>query len=40
MKRFKLIALLALIAVPLVSVSLGGCRSHVDGDGAGVEVGN
>ena len=38
MKRFKLFAVLALIAVPLTGLSLG-CEGEVDGDGAHLEVG-
>ena len=38
MKRFKLFAVLALIAVPLTGLSLG-CEAEVDGDGAHLEVG-
>ena len=39
MKRFKLLALLALIAAPLMTLSLG-CKASADGDGAGVEIGD
>lgn len=38
MKRFKLLAVLALLAVPLTGLSLG-CEGDVDDDGAGIEVG-
>lgn len=38
MKRFKLLAILALLAVPLTGLSLG-CEGDVDGDGASLEVG-
>lgn len=38
MKRFKLLAILALIAVPLTGLSLG-CEGEVDDDGADVELG-
>ena len=38
MKRFKLLAILALLAVPLTGLSVG-CEGDVDEDGASLEVG-
>ena len=39
MKRLKLIALLALIAAPLLSVNLG-CKATADKNGTGVKIGD
>lgn len=39
MKRFKLLAVLALIAVPLTGLSVG-CEGEVDDDGAELNIGD
>lgn len=39
MKRFKLLAILALLAVPLTGLSLG-CEGEVDDDGVDMEIGD